>query len=173
MTKSLFRPPHLFIDETWYFLTAHTYHDRPVLKPIEAKVNFWETLLSLTKEFKIKLTAWVILDNHYHLLCYLKTAKKLPVFINRLHGVSSFTLNRKESGIKRKTWLNYWDRVIRDEKDYWTKFNYIHYNLVKHGYVSLPKDWAFSSYEKYVKDKGMAWINDCWESYPVVSFDFE
>jgi putative transposase len=69
--------------------------------------------------------------------------------------------------------MNYWDRIIRDEKDYWTKFNYIHYNPVKHGYVALPEDWAFSSYDRFLKEKGGAWMDDCWGSYPVFSYDFE
>jgi len=28
--------------------------------------------------------------------------------------------------------------------------NYIHYNLVKHGYVARPEDWEYSSYRKKV-----------------------
>ncbi len=31
------------------------------------------------------------------------------------------------------------------------KLDYIHYNSVKHGLVKSPKDWKYSSFDKYVK----------------------
>jgi putative transposase len=29
---------------------------------------------------------------------------------------------------------------------------YIHYNPVKHGLVTAPKDWIYSSFHRYVRD---------------------
>jgi putative transposase len=80
MTNAVSRPPHLFLDETWYFITAHGYQNKSILESIEAKVDFWEKLFPLAKAFEINLTAWVILDNHYHLLCYLKKSENITHF---------------------------------------------------------------------------------------------
>ncbi len=46
----------------------------------------------------------------------------------------------------------FWEHKIRNEKDYEIHCNYIHYNPVKHGLVSSPKDWVFSTFHRYVKN---------------------
>ena len=95
------------------------------------------------------------------------------MFINRLHGSTSYYINKKCNSHGKKIWQNYWDRIVRDEKDFWFKFNYIHYNPVKHGYVNEPDQWAYSSYRHFLLEKGETWIADCWQSYPIIEYDFE
>ena len=56
---------------------------------------------------------------------------------------------------------------MRTEHDFWTRFNYIHYNPVKHGYVERPEDWEFSSYRSYLKEQGKEWLWKCLQGYPV------
>ncbi len=63
-------------------------------------------------------------------------------------------------------WHNYWDRCIRSERDYWTRFNYIHYNPVKHGYVTRMGDYPFSSVRFYEQAMGLDWLSDVWRTYP-------
>jgi len=62
---------------------------------------------------------------------------------------------------------------VRDERDYWTRFNYIHYNPVKHGYVQSPEKWEYSSYRNIVARKGQEWVDDVWGTYPILEYDFE
>jgi putative transposase len=50
----------------------------------------------------------------------------------------------------------------------WTRFNYIHSNPVKHGYVSHPDAWPYSSYHYYLRTRGSAWLADSYERYPVL-----
>jgi putative transposase len=40
---------------------------------------------------------------------------------------------------------------LRDEKDFKIRFDYIHFNPVKHKLVSKVNDWEYSSFHKYVK----------------------
>jgi REP-associated tyrosine transposase len=40
--------------------------------------------------------------------------------------------------------------LIRDDNDFEKHVNYIHYNPVKHGYVSHPIDWPFSTLHRYL-----------------------
>ncbi len=42
------------------------------------------------------------------------------------------------------------DIMIRDEEDYRTHMDYIHYNPVKHGLVSRVNDWPYSTFHRYV-----------------------
>jgi len=167
------RPPHLYIDHNWYFITAHTVGKKPLFISKQHKTIWLNEFTLLVNYYSIDIAAWVLLNNHYHLLGYFGKSNQIPVFIKRLHGVTSNALNKFDQKQGRKIWYSYWDRLIRDENDYWTKFNYIHYNPIKHGYVNeLPK-WEFSSYPDLLQLNGEDWFANCWESYPVISFDFE
>lgn len=167
------RPPHLILNETWCFISAHTAGDSPFLCTDEHKSIWCEVFESLQTRFDVRVAAWVLIDNHYHFLIYFQNAENLPDFMKRLHGETSFKLNQLDGTRGRKVWYSYWDRLVRDERDYWTKFNYIHYNPVKHGYVERLKDWHYSSYRDILEAEGEDWVDDCWASYPVIEFDFE
>jgi putative transposase len=43
----------------------------------------------------------------------------------------------------------YWDHVIRNESDMDRHLDYIHYNPVKHGLVTDPAKYAWSSFKTY------------------------
>jgi putative transposase len=172
MQRPLHHPPHILVDNTWYFITAHTLGEKDL--GLEEFKNIWvNTIIELTKKFNYKLYAWVILDNHYHILCKVRNSQELSTFINRIHGSTSYYINKNRESQGKKIWQNYWDRIVRDEKDFWIKFNYIHYNPVKHGYVTEPDKWAYSSYRYFLERKGEIWVADCWQSYPIIEYDFE
>ena len=173
MLSKLHHPPHIFINNSWYFITAHTLGRGFPLKQIEVKMLWTKKLNDIAQEFNVSVYAYVLMDNHYHLICYFPESTKLPKFIQRLHGSTAYEINLFDNQTGRKIWHNYWDRLIRDEVDFYTKFNYVHYNPVKHGVVSSPEKWDFSSYNDHLMKKGEEWMLDCWRSYPVIDYDFE
>jgi putative transposase len=163
-------PPHLYIDDTWYMITASTINHAPFLKNDQVKVLVRDTFEALIQTFDISLLAWVILDNHYHLLLKMNIGRDVSRFISRLHGRTSRQMNLQNNAVGRQVWHNYWDTCIRTEAGMWTRFNYIHHNPVKHGYVHNLEDWPFSSYRIYLAEKGVEWLEDCWQTYPVIDF---
>ncbi len=56
--------------------------------------------------------------------------------------------NRGERGIWQR---RYWEHTIRDDRDYATHMDYVHFNPVKHGYVGHPADWPYSSFHRCVE----------------------
>lgn len=161
-------PPHLHIDNAWYIITASTLRHAPLLASDAAKAYFRDKLRELTEHYGITLRAWVLLDDHFHLLLYMQHGEELPRFIARLHGATSRYINLHDGITGRQVWHNYWDSCIRGERDMWMRFNYIHYNPVKHGYVQSMAEWPFSSYGYYLRTKGTDWLDDCWSRYPAV-----
>jgi putative transposase len=163
-------PPHIHADDTWYMITASTLNHAPLLTSVQAKAIVRDRLEDLVWNFGISLRAWVILDDHYHLLLKTKIGRDLAGFIGQLHGSTSRKLNLHDSVSGRQIWHNYWDTCIRTEPDLWTRFNYIHHNPVKHGYVRNSEDWLFSSYQDYLREKGAEWLQDCWQRHPVIDY---
>jgi putative transposase len=72
-------------------------------------------------------------------------SRALPVDIRR----SSSKLAKREKGIWHR---RYWEHAIRDDSDLARHVDYIHFNPVKHGYVSRACDWPHSSFHRYVKE---------------------
>lgn len=167
------RPPHLILNNTWYFITAHTYKQSSIFQPQPHKEIWLETLIEITSGYGIDLFAWALLQNHYHVLMYFNNANCLPNFIQRFHGSTAYQLNKLDETKGRTIWYSYWDRCVRDEKDFWTKFNYIHYNPVKHRYVDRMGKWEYSSFRSVISQYGEEWMDDVLSSYPVIECNFE
>lgn len=163
-------PPHLYFDHTYYFLTARTYQGQKVFFCDERKQLLLISLKAEVQRYDYKLMAWVILENHYHLLFRTFKSDYLSKIINQVHGSVSYQLNKIDNTPGRKIFQNYWDRSMRDEKDFWSHFNYIHHNPVKHGYAISMENYKFSSYDYWLKRKGGKWLNSCFETYPILDF---
>ena len=162
-------PPHIYVDDTWYFITSSVFKGAHYLASHETKSLLLEKIRDRTREYGIRLKAWVILNNHYHLLMKSRRGCEIPRFFQRLHAGMAYELNNLENRRGRKIWHSYWDTCIRDERGFWTRFNYIHNNPVKHGYVRHPADWEFSSYHEYLRSMGKDWLLDRFYAYPVLS----
>ncbi len=61
-----------------------------------------------------------------------------------------------QSGEYRVWQKRFWEHRIRDEVDYHNHINYIHYNPVKHGLVSLPEQWPYSSIHRLISTANVA-----------------
>jgi len=56
-------------------------------------------------------------------------------------------LSKREKGIWQR---RYWEHAIRNEADFERHVDYIHFNPVKHGYVTRVCDWPYSSFHRFV-----------------------
>ncbi|MDF0516040.1 transposase [Bradyrhizobium yuanmingense] len=61
--------------------------------------------------------------------------------------ISASRSGKAERGIWQR---RYWEHTIRDEEDYARHIDYVHINPVKHGLVDRVRDWAPSSFHRYV-----------------------
>lgn len=171
-----FRPPHLYRDETFYFLTGRTVNRQPFLITDKGKNNFLSVLRESLLKFNIKLFAFVVNNDHYHLLAEINESTDLPKFVANLHANSARLINQLEKILGRKIWYQYWDRCIRDEKDFWIRFNYIHHNPIKHGYIKNINElsnYSFCSYKLWKQNKGQEWLDSIFEFYPIKDFTLE
>jgi putative transposase len=60
---------------------------------------------------------------------------------------SASKVARRERGIWQR---RYWEHAIRDDRDLERHVDYIHFNPVKHGYVTNVADWPHSSFHRFV-----------------------
>ena len=134
------------------FITTVCYHRKSYLKTDWQK----ELLLSVIREVKsssgFAMRAYVILDDHFH---WIITPRKQS-FSSIMQSIKLRFVHRfkKEIGQKNNVTLwqrRFWDHVIRNAEDHHRHMDYIHFNPVKHGYVSRPLDYKWSSFNTHVK----------------------
>jgi putative transposase len=107
----------------------------------------------LCKDLHLKLIAYVILENHIHLLLYVKNSDSIPQFLRRFKSYTSRQIIKNLSSEDRHIWQRgTFDHVIRDDDDLWTHIDYIHYNPVKHEYIKSQRNWKWSSFKQYIKN---------------------
>ena len=67
--------------------------------------------------------------------------------------------SRYRSGEAAVWQRRFWEQTIGGDEDFQRHFDYIHFNPVKHGLVTRPEEWIWSTFERY-KQKG--WYNADW-----------
>jgi REP element-mobilizing transposase RayT len=129
VTKQYYRRrlPHLRADEAIYFVTWRLAKGQPELSPSER-----ELVTSALKQFegkRYKLTAFVVMNDHIHVLLSTMEPYRLEDVI---HSWKSFTTNRmqrRNHGRSGRVWQEeYFDRIVRDQGEFTQKFNYIQGN---------------------------------------------
>lgn len=58
--------------------------------------------------------------------------------------------SRRRKGERGLWQRRYWEHAIRGDDDYEHHVDYIHYNPVKHGYVTRAADWPYSSLRRMI-----------------------
>jgi putative transposase len=108
--------------------------------------------------------AIVVLPEHLHCLWRLpegdadnadRWARIKSGFSRRLAKTerrSDVRIAKRERGIWQR---RFWEHMIVDEDDLRTHFDYIHFNPVKHGYVTRAEDWPYSSLHRYMDSGGL------------------
>lgn len=154
------------LDNQLYFLTAYTYYNNNDDHVLQKK-KLLEKIKKDLKKYNFKLYAWVILDNRYYLMIKSSSGKFFTKIFGNIHANYTLEMNRLENKKGRKIWQNWSQFCIKEKKDFWLYFNYIHYNPIKHGYAKRMEDYEFSSYKYWLSKKGADWINSVVKKYPV------
>jgi putative transposase len=147
------QPPRLIEDYSEYFLTFNTFKRKEFLTNKDIPVMLINSFNFLSRRVNVNLDSYVVMPDHIHLLISCKRGKDIPIFLRRLKSFTSREI-KERMGLSDYVWQRgTFDHVIRDSNDYEDHFDYIHFNPVKHRYVSKPEDWKWSSFKYYLRKK--------------------
>jgi|SaaInlV_130m_DNA_3_1039695.scaffolds.fasta_scaffold31792_1 REP element-mobilizing transposase RayT len=103
------------------------------------------------EKFNIRIFAFCLMNNHYHL--YLSTPEanisKVMKFLNQSYATHFLKTSPDKDGHVFKG--RYKRKIVDSEVYSFTLLNYIHQNPVSAKIVRNPVDWRWSSYRSYVK----------------------
>jgi len=151
MSKIKYRPTRLYDKNSIYFITFHTFRFRQTLNNSTLPI-LYQVFCKCQKELKFKTFAYVFLQNHCHLLL-MPVNCVISKILFRIKGSSAYHINKSLNKTGNFWENNYYDHIIRNEKDFFRHFNYIHYNPIKHNLVNDPKNWPWSSYSHFKKQR--------------------
>ena len=141
--KGQHRFEHWYRDNTVYFITARCRNRFNAFASERAKSIFWERLTFYAEQYDIVLLVVSLLDNHYHLLCYVKLGEKLGPFMRHFHGSAAKLVNDTLPQRLKPFWYDtgkqsYFDGCLRNQQQHWRAHRYTRLQSVRHG---VARDW--------------------------------
>ena len=104
---------------------------------------FIEVLQHYRRQGKYLLHEFVLMPDHFHVL--ITPTITLERALQLIKGGFSFRAT-KELGFGGEIWqTSFYDRRVRDIKEYYAFREYIHLNPVKRGLASLVEEYPYSS----------------------------
>jgi putative transposase len=151
----------------WYFFTVVTHARKPILARPENITRLRQVFRHIKAKRPFVIEAIVVLPDHLH------TVWRLPEgdadFSTRWRMIKrDFSIAmpgktgshpRQVRGEKNVWQRRFWEHAIRNETDWHRHIDYIHYNPVKHGYVTSPSAWPYSSFNRALH---RGWYSQDW-----------
>ena len=145
-----------------YFFTVVTHQRTPIFTTEERIEMLRQVIRKVMTTHPFEIDAMVVLPEHLH--CIWRLPPDDADFSSRWREIKKAT-SRQISTVtnarnERMVWQRrFWEHAIRDDADWRKHMDYIHYNPVKHGLVSSPGQWPWSSFGNAVA-KG--WYDVSW-----------
>jgi putative transposase len=155
-----------------YFFTVVTYQRQNILTRQENIERLRAAFKREMEKYPFTIDAIIILPDHLHTIWSLPKGDN--DFSNRWSRIKRYFsvgcigaqqtqfVSRSKKREKAVWQKRFWEHVIRDDDDLQRHMDYIHYNPVKHGYVTAPLHWPYSSFKRFVQ-KG--WYSEQWGSH--------
>ena len=155
-------------------------HWIPLFTNQESVQIIFDSLKHLQQSDNLKIYAYVILENHLHLVASSddlpQTMKKFKSYTakelrNLLQKQNVKTILDQlafyKKAHKQETTYQIWQegiqpKLIQTEQMMIEKINYIHNNPIKRGYVDEAKHWRYSSARDYENSNGLIEIERIW-----------
>ncbi|MBI1368669.1 MAG: transposase [Planctomycetes bacterium] len=142
-----------------YFFTVNL-KDRRKRWLVEQIKHLRRAFAAVREARPFEIDAAVVLPEHLHMIWTLPAGdddfstrwRLIKARFARRIGRASHRrpsqIAKNESGVWQR---RFYEHLIRDDDDFAAHVDYIHYNPVKHGHVSRPIDWPYSSLHLFVR----------------------
>ena len=163
-----------------HFVTCTVLHWIPLFTRQESVQIIIDSLKFLQQKDNLKLYAYVILENHLHMVVQSNDIDKSMKAFKQYTAKALLELLKKENVKMILDQLQFYKKAHHKATDYqvWeegyqpkliqtdammiSKIKYIHQNPVKRGYVDEERHWRYSSARDYVGEKGLIEIERFW-----------
>jgi len=132
-------------DSACYAISKAVDHRRPVLATNKTACVLIDSWKFLRSRGRIKLFAFCIMPDHYHLVLCLMPGEDLSTLMKESGRFTARELN-KSLGKRGRFWQEgFYDRRCRDENELHDLCLYIENNPIRAGLVTAAEEWPYSS----------------------------
>lgn len=147
-----------------FFFTVVTYQRARILTLPESREFLHSAWKKVKDSYPFQTDAVSLLPDHIHCIWTLPEGdpnyslrwseiKKSfsKAYLKHFGVIGTKSASQQKRGEAAVWQRRFWEHTIRDLDDFNRHVNYIHYNPVKHGLVSNPEDWQWSSYHRFLR----------------------
>ena len=158
------RLPRIYIKEALYFVTCRGEHAETIFKDERDYIMFLELLKKYQEQYGIKIFAYCLLLDHFHLLVELenepqksaegaKTSQDISSFMRDLNNNYTKHFNGRYER-KGHLFRERFKAALVEKEPYLLKMTaYIHLNPQKLGLIDDARKYPYSSYQMYLHDE--------------------
>jgi len=163
-----------------HFMTCTVLHWIPLFTRQESVEILLESFRYLQKEDHLKIYAYVILENHLHIVAQSEDIARTMARFKAHTAKELLKLLQKEKVTTLLDQFAFYKKAHKTDREYqiWQeglqpkliqtdammidKINYIHHNPVKRGYVDEASHWRYSSARDYEGVRGLLDVERFW-----------
>ena len=148
-----------------HFLTFSCYRRQPNLNSADAYDLFIHCLEEMRRRFAMCVYGYVLMREHVHLLVNEPEHATLSDAIHflKLSFVKRLRSRKRVTESSSFWQKRYYDRNVRDAREFTVKLRYLHRNPVERGLVEEPAEWRWSSFRHYaLREMGIVEIESAW-----------
>src|SRR5271157_3374565 len=148
-----------------HFVTFSCYRRLPYFATPEMFDQFVRSLENMRRRFELCIYGYVVMPEHVHLLLSEPPQARLAEAIHylKLSFAKRMRSLRPEDQPGSFWQKRYYDRNVRDAREFTVKLRYLHRNPVKRGLVKEPGVWKWSCFRHYaLREKGTVELESEW-----------
>ena len=126
---------------------------------------FVQCLEEMRHRFAMRIYGYVVMPEHVHILV---SEPEQAMLADAMHFLKLSFAKRLQSRNRTCQSVPFWqkryyDRNVRDAREFTVKLRYLHRNPVARGLVNAPADWKWSSFRHYaLREMGTVEIESKW-----------
>lgn len=162
MGMSMSRPLRLQYPGAIYHVTARGNARQGIVRDDTDRQRFVATVAAMVEQYHVVCHAWVLMNNHYHLLLETPQAN-LSRALRHLNGVYTQAFNRRHRRVGHLLQGRYKAIVVEKETYLLELCRYVVLNPVRAKMVTQPQAWQWGSYRATAgMEDAPSWLTVDW-----------
>lgn len=163
-----------------YFFTVVTEGRQPFLTTPDIRDSLREAVQAVRLDAPFRIDGWVLMPDHLHAMWtlpggdadYADRWRRIKGHVTRQCGErywhqGQLTQRRVAKGQGTLWQHRYWEHLIRGDRDFRLRLDYLHANPIKHGLATRIQDWPWSTFHRYVR-AGVYTLDWCGEGSEIL-----
>jgi putative transposase len=135
-----------------FFITSNLLRHHRFMGPSEFEILI-EVFEETRRKLGFALCGYVFMPDHWHALIWPRSPLTISQVLDRLKTESSTRIGEYR-GMEGHFWQHrFWDRFVRNKREFNERLEYMHNNPVRGGLVPSPELWQWSSYNNFSLDR--------------------